>query len=253
MKILKIEETDSTNIWLKENEKVLESPLFVYCVTQTAGRGQRGNTWESEPGKNITGSLLFHPLSLRAENQFLISEAVALGVVELLGKYGIQAKIKWPNDIYVDNEKICGILVENVITGRDITRSIAGVGLNVNQDTFISDAPNPVSMTQITGLTYPIDRVTEDLVSTIESNLKGIITPEELHEKFMEKLWRNDGNFYPFFDRKSDEPIKAKIQAVRPDGTLMLITDKNEVRSYVFKEIEFKTDIKSLKTVRRGR
>ena len=121
---------------------------------QTAGRGQRGNTWESAPGENVTMSVLLHPDGIEPRRQFAISEAVALGVAETLDIYlpaGMRAEVKWPNDIYVGNRKICGILIENRITSTTIERAIAGIGLNVNQELFVSDAPNPVSLRQLTG------------------------------------------------------------------------------------------------------
>ncbi|MDE6431375.1 MAG: biotin--[acetyl-CoA-carboxylase] ligase, partial [Duncaniella sp.] len=115
---------------------------------QTAGRGQRGNSWESAPGKNITMSILLRPEGLHPSRQFVISRAVSLAITGVLRRYmpASAVRVKWPNDIYVDDRKICGILIENVISSASIRQSVVGIGINVNQRRFLSDAPNPVSM-----------------------------------------------------------------------------------------------------------
>lgn len=239
MKIICLDTVESTNTWVAQNEKDLPSPSMVRCITQSAGRGQRGNSWESEPGKNFTGTVLLHPEDFPASSQFQLSEAIALAIVETLAEYGIEAKIKWPNDIYVGDKKICGILVENVITGTKISRSIAGFGLNVNQEKFVSNAPNPVSMKQLTSKDYNVEEVSERLALNIEKKLKEIKETETLHAEFKRNLWRKDENFYPFHDRKSDERIAARIHEVGIDGILTLMTSEGEARNYAFKEVEF--------------
>lgn len=239
MEIICLDTVNSTNTWVSEHEKELPSTVMVRCITQTAGRGQRGNSWEAEPGKNFTGSVLIHPIDFPAISQFQLSEAIALAITEALADYEIEAKIKWPNDIYVGDKKICGILVENVITGTKISRSIAGFGLNVNQELFVSNAPNPVSMKQLTSKDYDVDSISEKLAQKIEARLKDIEESDNLHEKFIDKLWRKDGTFYPFNDRKSGEKIKAKILEVGKDGILTLETLEGENRKYAFKEVEF--------------
>ena len=256
MKILCIESADSTNNWLARNEEALPSPCVVRCHTQTAGRGQRGNSWESQPGKNFTGSLLLHPSYLPACKQFILSEAVALAIIATLKEYGIEAKVKWPNDIYVGNKKITGILAEHVVNGRNISRSIVGIGLNVNQEKFFSDAPNPTSMKNETLTEYDIDLIAARLAANIEEylNRAGLIdqrcveseSPEEkedkahtLHEEFLEALWRKDGELYPFVDKIRQETFQARISDVAPDGILTLETASGDTRKYAFKEIEF--------------
>ena len=239
MEIFCLDTVDSTNTWVAQNEKELPSPTLVRGIAQNKGRGQRGNSWEAEPGKNFTGSVLFHPLNFPASSQFLLSEAIALAIICTLSSHGIEAKIKWPNDIYVGDSKICGILTEHVVTGRNITRTISGIGLNVNQEKFLSDAPNPTSMKIITGAYYNLDEISVQIADNIEKNLPEICRPDELHEKFMTTLWRNDGKFHPFFDKIKNEPINARIQSVASDGLLTIITDKGEKRDFAFKEIEF--------------
>ena len=239
MEIICLDTVDSTNTWVSQNEKNLPSPSIVRCNTQSAGRGQRGNSWESESGKNFTGTVLIHPEDFPASSQFQLSEAIALAIVETISDYGIEAKIKWPNDIYVGDKKICGILVENVITGTKISRSIAGFGLNVNQEKFISDAPNPVSLKQLTGKDYDLDEVSERLAMSIERKLEEIVNPAQLHADFKKKLWRKDEKFYSFHDRKAGEKIEARIHEVGLDGILTLVTSDGDSRNYAFKEVEF--------------
>ena len=240
MEVIKLHSTVSTNSWLSENESNLSSGTLVYALQQTGGRGQKGNSWESEPGKNITASLLFRPQNFEASQQFIISEAIALAIVDFLKGEGVESKIKWPNDIYAAKKKICGILVENVVMGKNISRTIAGFGININQTEFLSDAPNPVSLAQITGLSYNIDALIIKLCSFLNTYLKKIEDSTQLHKDFLTHLWRNDGRFYQFFDHKNVENIEARIISVRKDGILILETSQGDQREYMFKEIEFK-------------
>ena len=239
MEIIVLDSVDSTNSWVADHERELPSPVIVRCNTQKAGRGQRGNSWEARPGENFTGSVLLHPENMPACSQFSISEAVALAVVKTLEHFGIRAKVKWPNDIYVGDKKICGILVEHVVTGSNISRTIAGIGLNINQEVFVSDAPNPISMKQETGKEFDINEVSAELGRQLESFLMTRMNREEIHDNFMRSLWRNDAEFYNFADKIKNEQIFARIVDVAHDGILSLATDSGELRQYAFKEIEF--------------
>ena len=146
--------------------------LVIATREQTAGRGQRGNTWEAQPGANLTFSLLLRPAAIPAARQFELSMIVSLAIVDtvdaVLEDAGcpLRAEIKWPNDIYVADRKICGILIENTLTGRSIDRSIVGIGLNVNQTVFLSDAPNPASLCGFTGRAYMLEPLLERLSDT---------------------------------------------------------------------------------------
>lgn len=239
MEILRLETTDSTNSWIGRNEKDLSPTMLVYTMEQTAGRGQRGNTWESQPGKNITASLLFHPENFPAYRQFEISEAIALAICEFLKELELNVKIKWPNDIYVDDKKICGILVEHVVTGKNITRTIAGFGININQEKFTSEAPNPVSVCQLVGKEYDIDESVTKLAGYLHKNLQRLESEENFHSEFLDSLWRRDGNFYKFRIREGERMIDAQIDTVANDGTLHLIDRGGKRYQFAFKEIEF--------------
>lgn len=241
MDIISLKSVDSTNNWLKDNEKSLSDPVLVYTEEQTSGRGQRGNTWESEPGKNVTASLFFKPLTIEAQQQFFISEIIALSIVDTLRDLGVDTKIKWPNDIYAGNKKICGILVENSILGQSISHSIAGFGININQEVFLSDAPNPVSVKMITGSIHKIEKVVEILAGHLQDNLR-LLQPENrgiIHDRFLMSLWRKDGEEHEFYDPKLQQRFNAKIEDVETEGILILRKMNGEKRKYSFKEVEF--------------
>ncbi len=149
--IIWLEEVDSTNEEARRRISYIDNLSVVSAVRQTAGRGQRGNSWQSADGENLTFSIVLkfgadqlEPMA--ASGQFVISEVTALSVVDFLAAYDIEAKIKWPNDIYVGNRKICGILTENALKGNCLSHSIVGIGLNVNQTVFDPSLPNPTSM-----------------------------------------------------------------------------------------------------------
>lgn len=248
MKTIELQQTDSTNSWIARNAGSLEGECLVYALSQTAGRGQRGNSWEAEPEKNITASALIHPVGVLPQQQFLISEAVALAVVDFLGSLGVEAMVKWPNDVYAGDKKICGILIEHAVMPGVIMRTVAGIGININQTTFVSDAPNPVSVCSLTGKEYDIPALAALLAEKLSERLRvlyGELAALEgdgavaTHSEFFGKLWRGDGRFYPFFDRLAGEYINARIVDVAPDGILSLEPDSGGVRKFAFKEVEF--------------
>lgn len=244
MKVIEIPVAGSTNSWLAQRRGDFTEATLVYALEQTAGRGQRGNSWESAPGKNLTASAIFFPRGVEAEGQFAISEAVSLAVVDLLGRHGIEARVKWPNDIYVGDRKICGILIENSILGRNIQSSIAGIGLNVNQREFFSDAPNPVSMSRLSDKEYSIAELAAELAGLLAGRIDSVCGADAdvdaLHEEYMHTLWRGDaGGRYPFVDKLRNEAIEASISDVAPDGTLTLLDSEGGRRSFAFKEVEF--------------
>lgn len=209
---------------------------------QTAGRGQRGNSWEAAPGKNITMSMMLRPKGVCAAEQFAISEAVASGVARAIERAmdnRVKITVKWPNDIYAGDMKICGILIENSLAGTTITRSIAGIGINVNQTEWLSDAPNPVSIAQLTGATYPIEPLISSVASEIEPLIPLTSTPEgrtKLHTLYMERLWRRSG-YHLWQEPQSAEPFPARIADIALTGHLTLETAEGLRRTYAFKEI----------------
>jgi BirA family biotin operon repressor/biotin-[acetyl-CoA-carboxylase] ligase len=233
-KIIHIDETDSTNSWLRKGlttDEQSDANMVVWAEYQTAGRGCGTNRWESERGKNLTFSVAIHPKELPATQQFHISMAVSLAICEALEQYIGDVSIKWPNDIYWRNGKIGGILIENTLKGSSIMESIIGVGLNVNQRVFKSDAPNPVSMWQI--CEHETDR--EALLKEILEAFERILD-SKIREQYLSKLYRRKG-YHPYADKEG--AFMAEIVTVEDDGHLVLHDDNGKERRYAFKEVQF--------------
>lgn len=232
-------ETQSTNTALREAltaDPALAAGTVVYTHRQTAGRGQRGNSWEAEPGMNVTMSMLLRPDDVNAREQFTVSERVALGVARVLGRHlppSIPVEVKWPNDVYVGDKKICGILIENSLSGNRIDYSIAGIGINVNQTLFRSPAPNPVSLAQLTGMTFDVEGVMREVADEITA--LSAWDKDELHKLYHSSLWRRDG-LHPYSTPDGTRFIAA-IKSVAPDGYLTLLTDTGLIRRFAFKEV----------------
>ncbi|MCL1938326.1 MAG: biotin--[acetyl-CoA-carboxylase] ligase [Candidatus Azobacteroides sp.] len=240
MNIIRIESADSTNLLLKEwsEKQRWEEGTTLFARNQTAGRGQMGNHWEAEADKNITCSILLYPVFLPAKQHFLLSETIALGVKKTLDDYTEKISVKWPNDIYFEDRKIAGILIENEWIGSEISRSIVGIGLNVNQEVFYSNALCPVSLKQILGKDTDLDALLKNMLRHIEE-LYGKLKAGEIgliSQMYQESLYRKFG-FYPYQDQKGC--FEARIQSVSADGFLSLETREGEERRYAFKEVVF--------------
>jgi len=237
-KIIHIDETDSTNRWLRDNsqgETGVSSPEVVVAEYQTAGKGCGTNSWESERGKNLTFSVLLHPEEIPASAQFRISEVVSVALCVTLESYIYnKVEIKWPNDIYVGDRKICGILIENRLQGSTIRDSIIGIGLNVNQQTFTSDAPNPVSMCQLVG--HEINRAVllEAFLNALDETMGSDAVA--VASEYRSRLYRRDG-FYGYRDARGE--FQAKLLNVLDDGRLVLLDTEGRARMYAFKEVVF--------------
>jgi len=228
----------STNSQMATIAPSLAHGDIVICHEQTAGRGQRGNSWESEPGRNLTFSLLLRPRRIEAPDAFLMSMAVSIGITEALRKLLCQdVLIKWPNDIYVGDRKLAGILIENSFSGRKIGHAIIGIGLNVNQTVFRSDAPNPVSMAELSGHEYDLDEVLETVTGRIVAEVdayESFPRTDLLVEHYHNLLWRRQG-IHRWHDCITDKDITAAIAHVSPTGHLTLAT--TPPRTYAFKEV----------------
>lgn len=241
----------STNSYLAAVADSSPEGTVVYADSQTAGRGQRGNSWESADGKNITMSMLLRPCLIAPNEQFCLSEVVALAVARVVERYVQDVTVKWPNDIYVGDKKICGILIEHKLSGGKISHTIAGIGLNVNQRQFFSDAPNPVSLRQLTGNDIPLDAVLHDLADEI-AGLYALLPEgrEGLHEEYLSRLYRA-GGIYSYRAEtdvmsvdgrrvlSADTVFEARIADVAPDGMLSLSTSDGIVFRFAFKEVAF--------------
>lgn len=240
-----IKETTSTNTSLAEicnNENSIPDLTCVYSSYQSAGRGQRGNTWESEPGANLLFSVVVFPTFIEVKKHFLLSQITALALYDVLSEYTGNISIKWPNDIYWKNKKLCGTLIENDISGMSISRSISGTGVNLNQEKFKSNAPNPVSLKNITGKEYNPEDILNRILSQTATyyNLLKKGEYEEIRKKYFSALFRKEG-FHKYKDENGI--FYARIIDIETSGRLILEDTSGNIRGYMFKEVSFIIDI----------
>lgn len=238
--VVHLQETDSTSSYLTTlslHERVEEFTV-VKADFQTAGKGQRGNSWESEMGKNLLFSIIFYPDFLEIRKQFLLSQAIALAIKEELDTFADGFSIKWPNDIYWNQQKICGTLIENDLLGSSIQRSIAGIGININQKQFHSPAPNPVSLWQITGKEHNLTIIQDGIIRRIIANYRLLKEgkEKEVSEHYHDSLFRKEG-FHAYWDESGE--FMAAIVRVKPEGTLILRDEKGNEKGYAFKEVQY--------------
>lgn len=233
---------DSTQEEVRRHISELDNLSVTAALYQTSGKGQRGNRWDSAKGENLMFSILLRPGSgdvpkVPAPRQFFLSLVSSLAVYHTLEDYGITSKIKWPNDIYVGNKKICGMLIENTL-GQDggIKESIIGIGLNVNQTDFPPQLMNPTSMARITHKEYDIKEVLDKLMGHFTALLS---TPaEELSEAYLSHLFRL-GERAEYVDSASGEAFQGIIKGITDDAFLLVEICGGETRRYAFKEISY--------------
>ena len=292
-----LSECDSTNTRLKQLLATGQAPDYIYAGYQTAGRGQTGNGWESERGKNLVCSILVESQKvpsgtpINVESLFDLNVAVSVAVHRAVTGYGLQVTgyelrvtgdglqvtgdglqvtgdglqvtgyglrvtgdevtIKWPNDIYWKDKKLAGILIENAIVGGEVRYAIAGIGLNVNQTEFRSDAPNPISLRQITGREQDVHELMRQLLAAMHAVLAE---PEQaVWDYYRAHLYRREG-YWPYVEREvsteptmnanSQEPIakslfRARIEDVLPTGELVLRDEEGKQRIYHFKQVRY--------------
>ena len=237
VKTLYLEETDSTNDFLRHyTPEEDEDMTVVWTDFQRKGRGQGSNQWESEAGKNLTFSVLIHPDKVRAQDQYIISMAVAETMHRFLsGMVDAAIQIKWPNDIYVGDSKIGGILIENHLSGEHIKDCIIGIGLNVNQTVFVSDAPNPISMRMIDDREWNCEEVLQGLISELVWQFQHFRF-DIIRKKYRRHLYRREG-FYPYRDAEGE--FEAEMLEVENDGHLVLLDTEGRQRRYAFKEVAY--------------
>jgi BirA family biotin operon repressor/biotin-[acetyl-CoA-carboxylase] ligase len=229
--------TNSHAALLLRNDDLCEGTI-IRAGYQSAGRGQLANTWESEEGKNLTFSIILYPTIIFPAEQFLISMTISLGISDFLKRYSDICTIKWPNDIYVGNDKIAGILIEHSVMGNEIKNTIAGIGLNINQIHFLSDAPNPVSLKMITGNEYDLELILSQLLSDIDKRYKQLISGDfsKIKKEYIRKLYRLN-EWYDY--RDSDGLFKGRIVSVTDEGRLLIEDYDEKLREYSFKELDF--------------
>ena len=263
---MNIERTESTNTLLKEliaKGQWPEDEEYLRASYQTAGRGQQGNGWESAPDENLLCSILLPPRKNLFELNVIASVAVCLFAKRSLSDSGLSSlstedclwpsepskvSIKWPNDIYWQDKKLAGILIENAIIGNEVKYSIAGIGLNVNQTEWQSDAPNPVSLRQITGETYDLNWLMNQLLTSVREVQSW--SSDRQWAYYRANLYRREG-YHPYVEREVtiapttnasshiQEQFLARIEDILPTGEIVLRDQNNQQRIYHFKQIRY--------------
>lgn len=237
--VRRFDELTSTNDLCKAPD--LRELSVVIAEVQSAGRGQRGNSWSSRKGENLTFSVLLKPDFLAADMQFYISKIAALSVCKALETCGVECKIKWPNDIYIGDKKVCGILIENDIMGAKMSKSVVGVGINVNQTVFNPELPNPTSI--ITEINKQTDRVVllEGVCGALIDFYEALYTAdfEFVDELYSKKMYRYDGQRYRFFERASGKEFMGIIVDVRRSGEINIRHENGMIKRYAFGEIAY--------------
>ena len=240
-KWLHFEELASTNSYATEylsTTKPLDGTV-ISTYKQAQGRGQGGSFWESEPDKNIAMSLIVQPHFLAARDQFVLSQAVSLGVLDFIQKYvDGDAKVKWPNDIYIGNKKVAGILIQNTLSSSKIQNSIIGVGINVNQTKFKSEAPNPTSLKLETGKDFDLDELLEMLCWKIEVRYLQLKANafDKIKTDYLENLYRYATD--AMFQIPAGDFFQGRIIGIGEFGKLLLQT-KRGVEEFDTKEVKF--------------
>jgi BirA family biotin operon repressor/biotin-[acetyl-CoA-carboxylase] ligase len=221
---------------LKTND--IPEGTVVHTDFQTAGRGQQENRWESEHGKNLLVSIILYPGSVKPDEQFLISMSISLGICDFINRYYQGSKIKWPNDIYIKDDKIAGILIESSIMGDTIENAVAGIGININQEEFPSLIKNPVSLKKITGIEYNRDTCLRALLSDLDKRYKQLLYGDRkgiLKEYLKNLYWFNELHKY----KAGKRTFKGTITEVSASGIIFIRDEDGKTSAFSFKEVDF--------------
>jgi BirA family biotin operon repressor/biotin-[acetyl-CoA-carboxylase] ligase len=239
--LVTIKEVDSTNSFLKtllSNSKPLPEGTVIMAESQYAGRGQQQNKWHSEPGKNLTFSILLTPSFLPVINQFDLTRIVSLGVFDALEPYlGDKLKIKWPNDIYYGDHKLGGILIETHIQGDRIKDAVIGIGLNINQENFDQGAGNAISLKQILHKDYDLRTILSEICGHIEAYYLNLKAGKFLFVRntYLTRLyWLNQVKRF----RSNNMVFDGIIRNVKDEG-LLVVESNNGQQEFSLKQIEF--------------
>lgn len=244
-----IQHVDSTNSFLKNllsNSKPVPEGTVIMAESQYAGRGQQSNRWHSEPGKNLTFSIYLKPAFLPVPQQFDLTRAISLGVVNALTPIlGEKFKIKWPNDLYYENGKLGGILIENLLQGTQIKSSVIGIGLNINQEAFPPGAANAMSVKQILHRDYDLKFLLSEICKNIEAEYLKLKAGQfdHLRNSYLGRLyWLNEEHNFrakpSFRGTEMMTTFKGVIKGVKENGLLIVNTGQEDME-FSFKEIEF--------------
>ncbi len=242
LRLIELSETTSTNDEVKRRLPCYEGKLLVVStMCQTAGRGQKGNKWESEPYKNLLYSIGVKPLFLPPRCQFILLQAASLAVCHTLDEYAAGFKIKWPNDIYYGERKISGTLIESELCGNLFRHCVLGTGINLNQTVFSSYPPNPISLKLITGCHVDPYPVLRSIIARFRSYYGQIEKGQgdAVREAYCRMLFRREG-FHAY--RDANGVFMARMERIEPDGRLLLRDTDDNLRSYGFKEVKYVLD-----------
>jgi BirA family biotin operon repressor/biotin-[acetyl-CoA-carboxylase] ligase len=242
MQLIEIKETPSTNLHIKQNRSSFKHGDCVFTHNQTAGRGQAGNSWHTESGKNMTASLLLEWYKLPIEKRFTISQMIAISILSelktLLPNKNVQ--IKWPNDVLVDGKKIAGILIENNFHNKYISESIIGVGLNINQTDFSTLLPKQItSLKSELGISQSIEQIILRICQSIldEYNSGMINHPSSINRIYLNNLYRFE-EWAKYKDKNGT--FEGKIITLLPDGRISILHQSDrQAYFYDIKEVEF--------------
>jgi BirA family biotin operon repressor/biotin-[acetyl-CoA-carboxylase] ligase len=242
MKIIKLDAIDSTNTFLKElcHKNDVENFTTVITDNQTGGRGQMQSVWESEAGKNLVFSILVKFDSMEIDNQFYISKVISLAIYDfLVSILDKKISIKWPNDILAEQQKICGVLIENSVKKAKVHQSIVGIGLNVNQGEF-KNLPKATSMKLVSNQDYVLNDLLEKLVESIKKHISILENNDfkKIDELYLERLYKIDTPSM-FKNTQADNLFMGKIIGVTKQGQLKLELEDETISQFNLKEIEF--------------
>lgn len=239
--IIPLEKADSSNSYATAQIKNDSFPegTVIWVKHQYAGRGQNQNTWESEKDKNITISVILHPTFLPINKSFILNKAISLGVADFVRSNAKEkVSIKWPNDIYVGDKKIAGILIENAIISNKFQHSIIGIGININQTNFITNPPNPTSLKLITKKIFPLNKCLEELCNFLQQRYAQLKQKDysAIVSEYLDTLYQYN-QFKKY--RIKNKIITAKIIDITDTGVLLLETKEHEKIECSTKEIKF--------------
>jgi BirA family transcriptional regulator, biotin operon repressor / biotin---[acetyl-CoA-carboxylase] ligase len=239
-RLIRLEEVDSTNSYLSSKfpGRALPEGSVVWSQNQKKGRGQGANKWASESGKNLTFSIVIYPEFLSPAKQFYISKAICLAVFDLVSLYTDKVSIKWPNDIYVGDKKVAGILIEHTIERHLIKTSIIGIGININQTSFPGSLPNPTSLAKESKHNYDLEELLTNIIDIIEYRYSMLKDGDldTIDENYTSELYKFKK--LSIFETKGKK-FAGSIEGVEPTGELIIKNDKSEFLHFGYKEVEY--------------
>ncbi len=233
---------ESTNLYalniLSKSNPTEGTAISTY--NQVNGRGQIGSKWESQPNKNISLSIILYPTFLDAKDGFLLNQAISLSVWEFICLHNVaSAKIKWPNDIYINDLKVAGLLIQNSIQGQQLQSSVVGIGININQEYFSKEIPNPTSLINETKKTFDLDELSAQLFDHVERNyfLLKSGNVKLIQKKYFSALYRL--NVWTNFSKMDGTSFKGKIRSTSADGKIRIENEQGTIEAFNLKEVVY--------------